>query len=306
MKPKRIVIPLPFALREANAWFFPGARPALVDCGIRTPEGYGALMAGLGPLDCGLDLHVTHGHVDHAGNAARLCSEHGAVLHAVPEESPVLESFCACAPSRNDAYAEAMRVHGVPDEVIQAADHRGRGMDDLTQDVAIQVRLSDGERVALGDTSARIHLAPGHTPGSVMYETEANQLVTGDTLLEHITSNAMELRDADRGRYARYLQTLSGLERFVGCEVLPGHHAPFMLTHAVLEHHLAKHARRRAKILASLTQPKTAYQLMHEVLPHMDPQQLFLGLCEMVGHLHALEDEGRIRLLEGSTRQYVV
>ncbi|HJQ93440.1 MAG TPA: MBL fold metallo-hydrolase, partial [Candidatus Thermoplasmatota archaeon] len=88
--PIRIVVPLPLALKSANAWLFPGGRPALVDCGVGTGEGHAALLAGL--RDARVDparlrLFVTHGHIDHAGNAAALRRDHGVELQAPPEES---------------------------------------------------------------------------------------------------------------------------------------------------------------------------------------------------------------------------
>src|ERR1051326_4369887 len=77
-RPLRIVVPLPFALRTANAWLFPGAGadpPALVDSGIGTPEGQAALLDGLGAAGvdtAGLRLFVTHGHIDHPRHPAAL------------------------------------------------------------------------------------------------------------------------------------------------------------------------------------------------------------------------------------------
>jgi glyoxylase-like metal-dependent hydrolase (beta-lactamase superfamily II) len=294
----RIVVPLPFGLESANCWLFPGSAPALVDCGIGTPEAYAALRQGL--HDAGVDparlrLLVTHGHVDHAGNAARLRREHGVRLSAPREEAPFIETFRRDAEERNARFLDALLRHGVPVEVASAIGGRSQGIDLHLEDTPIEAPVRDGERVVLGDTEARVVLAPGHTPGSILLETESNQLVSGDTLLEHITSNAIELKDDDRGRYRQYLRTLDGLRRHVGREVLPGHHAPFLLTDTLLDGHEAKHARRRAKVLAQLDAPRTAWELLPRVLPHLAHDQTFLGMCEVVGHLHALELDGVAR-----------
>jgi hypothetical protein len=37
---------------------------------------------------------------------------------------------------------------------------------------------------------------------------------------------------------------------------------------------------------------------MPEVLPHLAQDQQFLGMCEVVGHLHLLELEGRAKSVE--------
>ncbi|MCA1811566.1 MAG: MBL fold metallo-hydrolase [Halobacteriales archaeon] len=307
--PVRIEVPLPFALRSANCWLFPGARPALVDCGIGTPAAYAALQEGLHAAGVGparLRLLVTHGHVDHAGNAARLRREHGVPLSAPREEAPFLETFRRDAAPRNAAFHAALFAHGVPADAAQAIGGRSESIDLHLEDTPIAAPVRDGERVVLGDLEARVRLAPGHTPGSLLLETEGNHLVSGDTLLEHITSNAIELKDDDKGRYHQYLRTLDGLRRHVGCEILPGHHAPFQLTDALLDSHIAKHRRRSAKVLSHLGTPRTAWDLLPRVLPHLAHDQTFLGMCEVVGHLHALEIDGLVRCREeAGVRRFV-
>lgn len=309
-EPQRILVPLPLMLRSANAWLFPGtggAPSALVDSGIGTPEGYATLRNALwdsGVDANGLRLFITHGHIDHAGNAMRLRREFGAALHAPREEAPYVESFRRDAGHRYAAYTAALRAHGVPEPEIQAMRRRGEEMDPWTEDVPIQAHLADGQRIRLGDTAATVHVTPGHTAGSAVYETESNDLLTGDTLLEHITSNAIELADLDKGRYAQYLRTLDGLRRFVGMRALPGHHEPFEVTDALLDQHLAKHRKRSGRILERLDQPRTAWDLVPIVFPHLAGDQSFLGMCEVVGHLHALELEGQavVRESEGVRR----
>lgn len=294
--PHRILVPLPLALRSANAWLFDGAEPALVDTGVGTPEGRATLLQGLAQHKvppASLRVFVTHGHIDHAGNAAHLHAQ-GAPLHAPRAEAPFLETFRRDAPKRAEAFGRAMAHHGATAEAVAASRQRSRRLDDWMEDVPIGREVKDGDRVVLGDTDATLQLAPGHTPGSTLFLTADNDLLSGDTLLEHITSNAIELLDRDRGRYHQYLKTLDGLRRFVGCRALPGHHDPFVITQALLDDHLAKHHRRSAKVLSHLDRPKTAWQLLYEVLPHLAHDQEFLGLCEIVGHLHHLEIDGKV------------
>jgi glyoxylase-like metal-dependent hydrolase (beta-lactamase superfamily II) len=292
--PVRIEVPLPFPIGTANAWLFPGAQPALVDCGIGTDEGWRAVAAALarhGVAPAGLRLFVTHGHVDHAGNAHRLVAQ-GAVLHAPREERPMLEAFRRDADRRNAEFAQALAAHGAPAEVVEALRRDGRAVDLHTQDVPVGQEAHEGQAVVLGDEPARVHLTPGHTAGSLVLLSDRNELLSGDTLLQHITSNAIELRDADRGRYAQYLRTLDRLRRFAGCDVLPGHHEPFRLDDALLDDHLERHHRRSRRVLQALDRPRTAWELLPRVLPHLAEGQAFLGMCEVVGHLHRLVDQG--------------
>ena len=290
----RIEVPIPLPIQTANAWLFPGAEPALVDCGIGTPEGWQAVRGelerrGIAPGD--LRLIATHGHVDHAGNAHRLVAE-GAVLHAARAERPLLEGFRRDAERRYDDFAAALVAHGTPPETVESIRQQGRAIDAHTEDVQVGHELAEGGRLTLGDMPARVHVTPGHTAGSLVLLTDSNELLSGDTLLEHVTSNAIELRDADRGRYAQYLRTLDRMRRFDGCMVLPGHHAPFKLGEALIDDHLDSHHRRSRKVLQSLDAPRTAWELLPRILPHVGPGQAFLGMCEVVGHLHRLVDQG--------------
>lgn len=298
------MLPLPLALRTANAWAFPasGATPAtLVDCGIGTQESYAALREGMG--DAGVDangsrLILTHGHVDHAGNAARLRRDFGTTLWTPAAEAPYVETFRRDTGRRLEAFARALARHGTPADVVGEMRTEGAALDAWTEDCPIGHAVAPRERVTLGDLEATIYSAPGHTPGSVVLATQDNHLLSGDTLLQHITSNAIELLDADHGRYGQYLRTLRSLRLFVGYDVLPGHHEPFRLTDALLDDHLAKHARRGERIRDALDRPKTAWQVLPEVLPHLAREQRFLGMCEVVGHLHLLELEGRAAWVE--------
>lgn len=301
LDPVRIVVPVPLAMRTANAWLFPGRRATLVDTGIGTPEGYDALRNGLwdsGVDTNGMQLFVTHGHIDHAGNAARLRREFGALLQAPPEESPFLETFRRDAERRYAVYEAALRAHGVPEPDMDAMRNRGEELDPMMEDVHIQAPLRDGARLTLGDTEATAHLTPGHTPGSTVFATEGNDLLTGDTLLEHVTSNSIELADRDKGRYAGYLRTLDGLRRFVGMRALPGHGDPFQVTDTLLDTHLAKHEERSRRVLGHLDMPRTAWELVPLVFPRLAAQQAFLAVCEVVGHLHALELDGKVSMRE--------
>lgn len=300
--PVRIELPVPFPLKTVNAWLFPGRAPALVDCGVNDAGHFGTLLGevrrhGVDPAR--LTLYLTHGHVDHAGNAHRLRAL-GVPLVCPREESPFVETFRRDEDERNDAYAEAMLAHGVPEEDVRRVRSGSDAVDDLLADCPISRGLGDGERLPFGDDEVTAVRTPGHTPGSTCYLTDDNVLLSGDTLLERITSNAVELKDDDRGMFHRYVETLEGLRRFVGAACRPGHRAPFTLTDAVLDHHLHNHDVRRRRIHDFLSEPRTAHQVFRHFFPGLDRDAgLFMGMAEVVGHLHAMEIDGLVRRVGG-------
>ncbi len=308
--PQQIVLPVPFPLKTVNAWLFPGrgdpgnGGPALVDCGVNSRLSYAALHEGLaaaGQSPEQLRLFITHGHVDHAGNARKLRDDHGVELHAPRVESPYVETFRADSPARNARYGEALVRHGMPRAAVEAMREGSEGVDRFLEDVAIEHDLPSGTHLLLGDTEAEAVIAPGHTPGSTLFLTEDNDLLTGDTLLEHITSNCVELLDRDRGNFHRYVQSIESMRKYVGCHALPGHHAPFALTEELIDRHLGWHRDRANKILEMIHRPMTAFQVMQDLFPEellARQGQQFMAMAEVVGHLHALELEDKARMTQ--------
>ncbi len=294
----RIETPVPFPLGSANAWLFPGADPLLVDCGIGTSLAYQSLLDGVkaaGVDASSMRLVVTHGHVDHAGNAARLERDFGVPLLAHPEEAPFVESFRAESKSRNDAYYDALVANGLPDEVAASMRADSDAIDRFLEDTSIDQPVVGDQRIAAGDGELSIEHVPGHTPGSILLHLDENTLLTGDTLLENITSNAIELRHEEHGNYHRYVSRVEEMRRFVDCEALPGHHPAFKITDDLLDRQLAQHRERSDKMVAALDRPRTAWDLMRVVFPGLsEDAQWFMAMSELVGHLHALEIDGRI------------
>ncbi len=301
---------MPFALKTANAWLFPGSEPALVDCGLGTSRVYEDLIgqiqgAGVQPGD--LRLFVTHGHVDHAGNARRLHDEYGVKLHAPEAEAPFIETFRRDSVERNDAYAEALAAHGMPEETVRALRVDSDAIDRFLEDCPIDEDVPDGQRIVLGDMEAEAIHTPGHTDGSVcFYLSEDNDLLSGDTLLETITSNAGELLDQDHGSFHEYVETVEGLRQLVGVTCLPGHLPAFQLTDELIDTHLEHHRDRRARILEALDQPRTAWELFPTIFPGKNRgEHHFLGMAELVGHLHSLEIDGEVVRASAAPRRFV-
>lgn len=299
----RIELPVPFPLKTVNAWLFSGREAVLVDCGIRGT--FTELVAAVrrdGVEPERLRLHLSHGHVDHAGNAAALHTMYGVPLVCPRQEAPFVETFRRDEQERNDAFAAALLHHGMPAPDVQRIRQQSDDIDAYLEDCPIAADLPDV--IPFGDSDATVVRTPGHTPGSTCYIVD-DQVLTGDTLLERITSNAVELKDDDRGMYHQYVETVESMRRFVGMDALPGHHAPFRISDAVIDAHLARHAARRQRILSLLDRPKTAWQLFPGLFPGLDrDSHYFMGMAEIVGHLHSLEIDGLVRRKDGDVRRF--
>ncbi len=101
---------------------------------------------------------LTHGHIDHAGEAGVLAKELGVVIEGPQEE----DRFWI---SRLDDDGRRWGVHGVPFEPDRW--------------------LSDEDKVTVGELTLNVRHCPGHTPGHVVFHHPQSRLaIVGDVLFK--------------------------------------------------------------------------------------------------------------------------
>lgn len=138
----------------------------LLDTGVPWDRGrirHAMAMAGLGPGDLRAIL-LTHGHLDHAGNAAWAKEWSGAKLHAHPLEQPHMDGTY---PYRGVATLTGW---------LEAAGRRVMNY----QSTTIDVPITDGDELPFWGGLKVVHL-PGHTFGHVgFYSVRHDLLFSGD------------------------------------------------------------------------------------------------------------------------------
>jgi glyoxylase-like metal-dependent hydrolase (beta-lactamase superfamily II) len=147
---------------------------ALVDTGTRWDRP--RLMEALATLNLDTtrcrSVLLTHGHCDHAGNAAFFAEQFGAKLHAHMDERPFVARRRTYVPrgARGLSPRGLMFALG---EIFYPVRRR-----------KIDVVLRDGDVVETPAGSWRVVHTPGHTPGHVSYFRESDAtLLSGDALL---------------------------------------------------------------------------------------------------------------------------
>lgn len=141
---------------------------------------------------------ITHGHIDHAGGAAELREKLGATIEG---------------PNREDEFL----LQSLPETGLQY------GIEDARV-VTPDRWLSDGDVVEVAGFSFRIIEAPGHSPGSVVFFSEAQRFAfMGDVLFK----GSVGRTDLRRSNHQHLMDAIKTKILPLGDDVvfLPGHGA---------------------------------------------------------------------------------
>jgi glyoxylase-like metal-dependent hydrolase (beta-lactamase superfamily II) len=312
----RIPTPVPFleaggpanvyALEEDDGF-------TLFDSACGTDEGLLALRAGLTAR--GLDLKrlkrivVSHGHVDHYGNAQTLAEETGAQVFVHPHD---LEKVCG--EGRWFKQLEKQLPYflhlGVPEPTLQAmleVAKRNRAYSRQVDRARVEP-LAEGQRFAFRRFEATVLHMPGHTPGLVcLWVPEQKLLFADDHMLAKVSPNpvldlTLGYGDTKFKSLVSYCQSARrAMAMEIDC-VLPGHGEAFKGHVALLQSLFDFYAARQQRLLKRLSErgPQTLHELIPAVFPRVDVARMYLMLSEVMGNIEMLEVDGKVKRVDGA------
>jgi len=303
--------PLPISLGHINCYLLrDGDGWCVLDTGM---NGAAARQQWLDVIEAELQgapltrVIVTHHHPDHVGLAGWLCDRFRIPLYM--SESEYFHSLAFSAPRRSQPYWEVDQYFARAgmsldsQQSLYANDDYNHMVSEMP---ASYHRITDGQRVRIGDFEWQAITTRGHAPEHLsLYCRERNLYISGDQLLPKITSNVSVSPVApEADPLADWLDAHDKLTAIVPDEatVLPAHQLPFTGVHVRAAQVVHHHQQRMDQIHTLCQQPATAQVLTEKLFDRkLDAFQNFLAVGECMAHLHRLLALGRVErtLTEG-------
>lgn len=307
----KIELPIPFPLKTMNVYFIDDSPRTLVDAGIKTEASFETLKKGLETI--GYDLNsierilITHGHIDHHGQAKRLSSISGAPIFIHPKEYGRIRSLIHAL-----GFVKSILLrNGAPEALVNEAIHFMESAQIMGDSLDEAFFLDDGDSIFFKSMAWKTVHCPGHSPGLIcFYWPEKKILFAGDHLLKEITPNPVLNVNESKPpfRYPslkEYLTSLEKIEKFDISLVLPAHGEEIHDVEGLIRKIFAHHKERMDRILFSLSKgEKTPFEIALDLFPGVPPFEVFLGISEAVGHLDILREKGIVKVKEREGKDY--
>jgi glyoxylase-like metal-dependent hydrolase (beta-lactamase superfamily II) len=300
----RIPVPTPFPVGPVNVYLIPGKPVTLIEAGPLTDEAWRTLGEAVEERGHRLDqveqVVITHPHQDHCGQAARVAGAGGAGIVAHRLTRDYFEDYEEYWRNRAADFTPLMLRMGVPPEVRAVAGRASRWASKFGTGARIARYVDEGEIIRTGAGDFAVLYTPGHARAAIcLHRPQDGLLISGDTLLKEISSNALiEENGQGNGGYhslATYLGTLRRLAAMEFSVILPGHGQEITDHQGLIRSRLAFHEVRKDTILTEMGEREnTPFEVCRKLFPDLPAAALFLGLSEVFGHLEVLEDEGRV------------
>lgn len=305
-------MPLPFALTHINVWALrDGEGWAIVDCGVQTEPtlaAWRALLAEDGSLQGRPITRVfaTHMHPDHVGMAGWLTRQFDCPLWMTPLE--YMTCRVLAADTGREAPADGIRFYrraGWTADDLATYQARFGGFGKLIHRLPDSFhRLSDGDRIRIGDHAWEVVVGRGHSPEHAsLYCRELRLLISGDQVLPRISSNvSVYPTEPAADPLADWLDSLAIIRQRVADDVLvlPAHNEPFHGLHLRLGQLEESVASGLAKLRECLAEPRRVVDVFGALFRRpitQEPHLLSLATGESLAHLHYLVGRGEARLV---------
>lgn len=313
----RLPVPTPFAVGRVNCYLVDDDPLTLVDTGPNSGTALTTLEAALRQHGRQVEdlerIVLTHQHIDHIGLAQILAERSGAEVCALDALAPWLASYGEAMDADDDFAEGVMLRHGIPQEIAYALRAVTGQFRAWGAAVEVTTPLADGGELAFAARTWQVHHRPGHSPSdTVFHDAASRELIGGDHLIGHISSNPLVNRPLGGGDGSRprslliYLDSLRATAEMDVDVVHPGHGDPVTGHRELIAQRIRMHDRRAGKIGAMVAEkPMTAYEIAQAMWGNVAVTQAYLTISEVLGHLDLLAERGQaVEEADGDLRRW--
>jgi glyoxylase-like metal-dependent hydrolase (beta-lactamase superfamily II) len=303
-------IPTPFMVGRVNCYLIEDDPLTIVDVGPNSGKALDELERALGDHGHRIEdlerIVITHQHIDHLGLVDILARRSGAEVCALDLLAPLIEDFASDA-ERNDELAESLMLrHGIPRDVVTALRSVSRSFRAWGGSTKVTRPLADGSELEFAGRTLQVLHRPGHSPSDTLFhDRESGEVFGGDHLIAHISSNPLISRplggksgEPGGGRPRALITYMASMRETREMDlkvILPGHGEPVTDHRTLIDERFALHERRARKIGGLIEErPRSAYEIAQSLWGNVAVTQAYLTLCEVLGHVDLLLDEGTV------------
>jgi len=307
----KIELPVPFPIKTTNVYIIAENPVTMIDSGIKTEESFETLIKGLKEIGLSIEsikrILITHGHIDHFGQAKRISVISSASIYIHPKEYGRIRSFI-----HQFGFLKTILIrNGIPIDLAESIIHYFESAQKWCDSLEDAFFLNDGDYIYFPSMSLKTIYCPGHSPGLIcFYNHEKKVLFTGDHLLKEITPNPT-LNPEGKIPPFHYLslkQYLTSLEKIEKLDIniaLPGHGEEIIQSKELIKEIFSHHKERMANVLSCLEKKEmTPFEIAIDLFPNLSLFEVFLGVSEILGHLEILIEKGLVRVSEKDGKDY--
>lgn len=305
----KITLPTPFKVGPVNVYVIKGNTLTLIDTGPKFWDTWQMLKKELEHHKLQItdfdQIVLTHYHTDHVGLIGEILERNPVPVYCHPLARPYVERNQQFLTSRDEFIHSLYLRHGVPIDLITRLKEMERDLHQYEYEDPVQVHgsLREGELLP-GEEDWQVIETPGHSPDHIsLYHARSQELIGGDHLIKHISSNAFV--EPAYGTIERprslivYQQALKKLFQYPIHKVYSGHGEEVYEVHDLILNRLQKQEDRAEQIYRLLQQEDmTAFEISKKMFPHLYEKELPLTMSEVIGHLDLLVEYEKLRLDE--------
>ncbi|MFA8438656.1 MBL fold metallo-hydrolase [Pueribacillus sp. YX66] len=297
-----IIIPVKSPLKSVNFYLIKTDHSLLlIDAGMNIDDCWQGLNTTLAKHDFTLQdithIIITHHHVDHVGLINRIVENYQIPVYSHRFSVPRLRRDPEYLQKRIEFFADLYDKMGCGEAGEKQINYLKNAAKKNT-DQSITYELHHIEELSLNEF--QIVETPGHAIDQIaLYDETGKTLLSGDLLIEHISSNALVEPDEFGNRMKTLVDHEASLKKIQALNierVYPGHGQVIETPHDLIERRILGIENKANKFLALLEEKSlTASELAQQFYKDTYKKQFSLVMSEIIGHLDYLEHKGKVK-----------